>query len=238
MNRKMRDERAVQGAAAEAAKMYFLALAVLGVMAAVKLFLILRFDQKWIALLVEITAIPAGLAMVLAQRIRYALWGRMDAPMTEVLNMARARAFDAMCKLSILMMILGFVLEDREFFWYQLPCVVLNWMRSHLLDRCVKNGWLHGLVARSKKGKTAILRALAIFVFGTAFLTGVLWLKNGKMPEVSLIVFGAVLMALAAIASLFGNLKDMNESEAYADAILKCEERRAEREAGDDAETE
>lgn len=238
MNRKMRDEWAVRGAAQEAAKMYFLALAVLGVMAAVKLFLILCFGESWLLLLVELTAIPLGLAMVLAQRIRFALWGRLDEAMTEVLNFTRARAFDLMCKASILMMILGFILEERDFFWHQLPCLALNMMRTRLHDRCVKNGWLHGLMARSKEGKAAIIRAALIFSVGTAFLTGVLWLKNGKLPETGMIVFGAVLMALAAIASLYGNVKDIHESEAYADAILRCEERRAEREEPDDVEAE
>ncbi|MBR3765482.1 MAG: hypothetical protein IKK57_13150 [Clostridia bacterium] len=88
--KKMRDERAVRGAAEEAAKMYRRAVLAVLIMGAFKVLVWMAGRSSWYPLLAEGLALLLGGGVVMVQRIRLGLWGEMDAPMTEMLHIARA----------------------------------------------------------------------------------------------------------------------------------------------------
>lgn len=231
MTRHSRDERAVRGAAEVAAGMYRWAVLGLAALAALTL---TRFE--WYKALPEMAALAAGCGLVLIRRIRSGLWGRLDEPMKELLTLARAKAFDVMGWTSVVAMLLGFILDDGIFL-YQTPCLLLSLMRSHVQDRCIREGWLHGLLPRSPKGRAAIVRAVVIFLIGTAAMLGIFWLRERATPEPWVIIMSVAVMALIALSSLSD--KAMRESEEAGDAILLCAQWRADREcAEDDAEGE
>lgn len=232
MKQKMRDERAVRGAAEIAAGLYPWAIGALAGVAVLTLLL----RSGWLTLLMVEAPLLLGCGLVLVQRIRCGLWGRLDEAMAELLNLARAKAFDLMGWTSVIMMMLGFIVDERNMFLYLAAALALSRMRSHVQKRCIEEGWLHGLVARTPRGRAVILRALAIFLIGTAVLVGLCWLREGAFPDVRLVVLSAVMMALAALGSLSD--KSMRDSEAAADAVLHGVERRAEREARNDLDAE
>lgn len=216
MTHRMHDERAVRGAAALAAKVYWWAIAVMAALLAVKL--LTRAPLQ--TMLVEAVAFLLAAVVVLPQRIRYGLWGKPDEAMTELLNLARARAFNLMGWSSLATMILGYLLDDsRSFYLYQTPCLMFSLMRHYVEDRCIREGWLHGVTPRSPRGWAAILRAAAIFLIGTAAMLGLYWLKAGQRPDTWMTVMAVALMALLAASSLSD--RSMRQSEAAADRELQ-----------------
>ena len=236
--KKMRDERAVRGAAELAARMYWWAVGVLALLLGIKLVMIVKQESHWIILLVEAMTLLLGVGSVLVQRIRLGLWGRMDDALKELLIRARARAFGLMGPVSAVMMVVGYILDFEAYFWYTTPALALSLMRSHVSNRCVKEGWLHGLQRRPPRGKKAIVPGLLGAVAIVCFMLLAYWLKERCLPDVFTMSFTLIFAAFIFLACVFGSRKEFDESEAIADAKLRVAERLAEREVPDNVGAE
>lgn len=232
--KKMRDERAVRGAAELAARMYWWAVGVLALLLGLKLLMVVNQKSHWLILLVEAMTLLLGVGSVLVQRIRLGLWGRMDDALKELLIRARARAFDWMGLVAAVMMIIGYILDFEAYFWYTTPVLALNLMRSHVNSRCVKEGWLHGLQRRPPRGKKAIVPGLLGAVAIVCFMLIVYWLRERRAPDVFTMSFTLIFAAFIFLVCVFGSRKEFDESEAIADARLRVAERLAEQEASDE----
>lgn len=238
MKQTMRDERAVRGAAELAAGMYRWALIVLAGVGVLDGLMWMAGRITWHPLLLEALALTAGVAVVLAQRIRLGLWGGMDDAMRELLHIARAKGFRWMFWLTAAGMLLGMLLDHANAALYQLPGLTLALLRSHVLTQCRQNGWLHGLTERPPEGKRALLRGLLTAVAFTAFVLGAGWFIEKKPPETGDVVFVLVFAALVFVSGAYGRRKEYRDSEQAADMVLRGAEARASREEKDDEETE
>lgn len=232
--KRMRDERAVRGAAELAARMYWWAVGMLAVLLGIKLWMVAKQESHWIILLVEVMTLLLGVGSVLVQRIRLGLWGRMDDVLKELLIRARALAFGLMGPVSVVMMVIGYILDFEAYFWYTTPALAISLMRSHVSSRCVKAGWLHGLQRRPPRGKKAIVPGLLSAAAFVCFMLLVHWLKERCAPDAFTISLTLIFAAVIFLTWVLGTRKEFDESEWAADELLRGVERRAEREASDE----
>ena len=232
--KKMRDERAVRGAAEEAAKMYRRAVLAVLIMGAFKVLVWMAGRSSWYPLLAEGLALLLGGGVVMVQRIRLGLWGEMDAPMTEMLHIARAKGFRTMFRVTAAAMILGFIFDNANSLLYYLTALTLAMMNNHLLAECRNNGWLHGLKETPQEGWRAIAFGILGAVCFAAFVLGACWFVEKKPPETGEIVYVAVFAAVICLDSVYATRKEFRDSQRAADEVLRGAERRAEREESDE----
>ncbi|MBR3765480.1 MAG: hypothetical protein IKK57_13140 [Clostridia bacterium] len=232
--KRMRDERAVRGAAEEAAKMYWWAVGVLALLLGIKLLMVAKLESHLLILLVEAVTLLLGIGSVLAQRVCLGLWRHMDDALSELLIRARARAFGLMGPVSVVMMVVGYILDFEAYFWYSTPALAISLMRSHVGSRCVKAGWLHGLQRRPPRGKKAIVPGLLSAAAFVCFMLLVHWLKERCAPDAFTMSITLIFAAVIFLTWVLGTRKEFDESEWVAEVKLRAAERMAEREEPDE----
>ena len=233
MKQLMRDERAVRGAAEEGAKAYLRAMAVLGILLALKVLSLTAGRGSWPGLAVEALVIPTGALLVVVQRFRLGLWGKKDDVLRELLQSARAQAFSWMYLISAVVMLLGIVFDRENRALHQFSGCIMLLINSHLHSVCVRKGYHHGLVERPRMGHAALWQMLIVFALLAGVLLGASWLMEQKPPEVWEIIIVMILAALVAVSSVRGAHKEYCASESAVDEVLRGAERRAERSAED-----
>lgn len=233
MKQTMHDERALRGAAEEGAKAYLWAMALLSVLLALKALALAHGRCTCPGLAMEALAIPMGAALVLVQRIRFGLWGRLDEPLTELLQSARSRAFEWMHLLCAVVMLLGIVFDPVNRALHQMSGCIMLLVNSQRHSVCVRKGYHHGLTARPQQGRKDLLKMLVVFALLVGIILGGHWLMEHKPLEVWEIIMVAILAALVAVSAVRGAHKEYRASEQAADEVLRGAERRAERSSGD-----
>lgn len=238
MKPKTLDERAVRGAAEEAAKMYRWAMLALVVMACLKLLTLMQGRIAWYALLQEGVALAAGGLPVLMERLRLGLWGERDEALTELLHLVRAKAFRRMFRVAVAAMILFMVFDRDNAPMCSFTGYTLLLMHNHLLTQCRNNGWLHGLYGRPPKGWAALLQGLVIFAGMTVFVLGAGWLMDRETPGTGEIVSVMIFSALVSVGGVCGGRREYRDSQQVADEVLRAAQRCSAGEEPDDVEAQ
>lgn len=218
--------------------MYRWAALALVVLAVLKVLTLMQGRIAWHALLQEGLALAGGGLLVLIERIRLGLWGEMDEALTELLHLARAKAFRLMFRVAVAAMLLFMVFDRDNAPMCSFTGYTLLLMHNHLLTQCRNNGWLHGLYGRPQQGRAALLQGLVIFAGLTAFVLGASWLMDREAPGTGEIVSVMIFSAMVSVGGVCGGRREYRDSQQVADEVLRAAQCRSEREEPDDVEAE